>query len=225
MYVGRRMTANPVTATPETTYAQAYKLMNERGIRHLPVMSGGKLVGFVVEDDLLKAQPSSATTLSVFEISSLLENLLLRDIMSAPVYTVEEDCPLEEAAAIMLDKKISGMPVMRGEELVGIITDTDIFRTLVEVLGGNQEGLTFSVRLEDKPGALASVADAVARAGGNILSLVTFQVEAGRGELYVKQQGANQKLLEQYIAEDALAELVWIGKVEQYQPRMFGKKK
>ncbi len=226
MYVGRRMSINPVTATPETTYAQAYKLMNEHHIRHLPILSGGKLVGFVVEDDLLKAQPSSATTLSVFEISSLLENLQLRDIMSSPVYAVEEDCPLEEAAAIMLDKKISGMPVMRGEELVGIITDSDVLRTLMEVMGGDQEGLTFSVRLQDKPGALASVTDAVAKAGGNIISLVTFRPDQrGGGEIYIKQQGANQKLLEEIIANDALADMLWIGKVEQYQPRLYGKKK
>ena len=179
-----------------------------------------------MEGDLLKASPSSATTLSVFEISSLLDNLKLREFMSSPVYTVEENCPLEEAAAIMIARKITGLPVMRGEELVGIITETDIFRSLVEVMGGNREGLTFSVRLEDKPGALASVTEAVAKAGGNILSLVTFLPDQrGGGEIYIKQVGADQKLLEQYLAEDAMANLLWTGKVEQYQPRLFGKKR
>lgn len=226
MYVGRRMSINPISATPETTFSQAYKLMHDHNIRHLPVLDGGKLVGIVVESDLLKASPSSATTLSVFEISSLLDNLKLREFMSSPVYTVEENCPLEEAAAIMIAKKITGLPIMRGDELVGIITETDIFRTFVEVLGGNREGLTFSVRLEDKPGALASVTEAVAKAGGNILSLVTFLPDQrGGGEIYVKQEGADQKLLEQYIAEDAMADLLWIGKVEQYQPRLFGRKR
>ena len=226
MYVGRRMAINPVSATPETTFSQAYKLMHNHNIRHLPIMEGGKLVGIVVEGDLLKAQPSSATTLSVYEISSLLDNLKLREIMSAPVFAVEENCPLEEAAAILIKEKITGLPVMRGDELVGIITETDIFRSFVEVLGGNREGLTFSVRLEDKPGALAAVTEAVAKAGGNILSLVTFLPDQrGGGEIYIKQVGADRKLLEQYIAEDGMAVLLWLGQVEQYQPKLFGKKR
>lgn len=226
MYVGRRMSINPVSATPETTFSQAYKLMHDHKIRHLPILDSGKLVGIVVEGDLLKASPSSATTLSVFEISSLLDNLKLREFMSRPVFTVEENCPLEEAAAILIAEKITGLPVMRGETLVGMITETDIFRSFVEVLGGDREGQTFSVRLEDKPGALASVATAVAKAGGNILSLVTFLPDQrGGGEIYIKQVGADQKQLEQYLAEDAMANLLWIGKVEQYKPRMFGKKR
>jgi acetoin utilization protein AcuB len=226
MYVGRRMTPNPVTASPDTTYTRAYQLMHENGIRHLPIMENGRLVGIVVENDLLKAQPSSATTLSVYEISSLLDNLKLRDIMSSPVYTVEDNCPLEEAAAILIDKKITGLPVMRGDELVGIITEVDIFRSFVEVLGGTREGLTFVVRLEDKPGALASVADAVAKAGGNILSLVTFGPDQrGGGEIYIKQVGADREQIEKLISDEALADLLWIGKTEQQKPRLFGKKK
>ena len=96
MYVGRRMTPNPITATPETTHAQAFKLMQDNGVRHLPILDKGKLVGIVVESDLLKAEPSAATTLSVYEIHSLLAKLKLKEIMVKPVYTVEEICRDEQ---------------------------------------------------------------------------------------------------------------------------------
>lgn len=226
MYVGRRMTLNPITASPETTHAQAYKLMRDHDIRHLPVMDHDKLVGFVVEEDLLRTQPSAATTLSIYEVYSLLDKLMLKEIMVSPVYTVEENCPLEEAARIMQEKKISGLPVMRGDRLMGIITEMDIFRAFIEVLGGSEKGLAFSVKLEDRPGALATVARAVAEAGGNIISLVTFQAgERGTGEVYIKEAGADPEKLEALIREEAHADLLQIGPVRRVEPTTFGRQK
>lgn len=222
MYVGRRMTANPVTVTPDTTHTQATTLMREKQIRRLPVVEDGKLVGIIVEKDLLSTQPSPATTLSIYEIYSLLDKLTVRSIMSSPVFTVLEQCPLEEAASIMLEKRIGCLPVMRDNKLVGIITETDIFRALVEVLGGGQEGATFSVALENKPGALASVANAVAKAGGNIVSLVTYNRDEKAGELYVKEQGADPEQLARLIREEAHADLVDLNQTKVYQPRVFG---
>ncbi len=226
MYVGRRMTFNPITVTPETTHSQAMRLLREHNIRRLPVLEKDRLVGIVVEKDLLSTQPSPATTLSIYEIYSLLDKLTLRNVMTSPVITVEENCPLEEAARIMVEHKIGCLPVMRGERLMGIITETDIFRSFVEVLGGDEEGLAFSVRLEDKPGALASVTRAVAQAGGNILSLVTFRPEeSGRGEVYVKERGADQEMLERLLQEEAHVDLLSIGPIRRYQPTRFGREK
>ncbi len=225
MYVGQRMTLNPITASPETTHSQAYKLMRDHDIRHLPVVDRDKLVGFVVEEDLLRAQPSAATTLSIYEVYSLLDKLKLKEIMISPVYTVEENCPMEEAARIMQEYKISGLPVMRGERLMGIITEMDIFRAFIEVLGGSEQGLAFSVKLEDKPGALATVTRAVAAAGGNIISLVTFRAgERGTGEIYIKEKGADQEKLEELIREEAHADLLTIGPAHRVEPATFGKK-
>ncbi len=223
MYVGRRMTRNPITATPETSHSEAMKLLREYRIRRLPILDDGKLVGIVVEKDLLSAQPSPATTLSIYEIYSLLDQLTMKSIMAKPVYTVEESCPLEEAARIMVEKKIGCLPVMRGEELVGIITETDIFRALVEILGDEEVGLAFSIRLEDKPGALAAVTQAIADAGGNIVSLVTFRgADSATREIYIKERGANREKLEQLITDETQAELLEIGPVTRYEPRVFG---
>ncbi len=226
MYVGRRMTLNPITATPDTTHSQAFKLLREHDIRHLPILDGDKLVGIVTDKDLLRAEPSPATTLSVYEIYTLLDSLKLKSIMVTPVVTVEENCPLEEAARILLEYKITGLPVMRGDRLMGIITEMDIFRTFVEILGGDEKGLAFSVRLEDKPGALATVTRAVAQAGGNIISLVTFRPTAqGTGEIYIKEEGADRETLERLIEDEAQADLLEIGPVKRYEPRLFGGKK
>jgi acetoin utilization protein AcuB len=227
MYVGRRMTPNPITATPDTSHAQAFKIMRDHGVRHLPVMDHNKLVGIVVEQDLLRAEPSSATTLSIHEIYSLLDQLKLRDIMVRPVITVGKDCPLEEAARILRQYRITGLPVMRDGALVGIITEMDIFDAFIEVLGGEEEGLVFTVKLEDKPGALATVTRAVAAAGGNIISLVTFQsTEEGSGEVYIKlDPGADQEQLETLIREEAAADLLSIAPITQYEPALFGQKK
>src|SRR5512147_1058007 len=124
MFVRSYMTRNPITVSPDANFPQAISLVRKHKIRHLPVLENDRLVGIVVEKDLLSNQPSPATTLSVYEIYSLLETLRVRQIMSRPVITVEGDCPVEEAARIMLENKISCLPVMEGEKLIGIITET-----------------------------------------------------------------------------------------------------
>jgi acetoin utilization protein AcuB len=227
MFVGRRMTLSPITAHPDMTHPQALDLMRKNNIRHLPILENGKLVGIVVESDLLSSRPSPATTLSVFEIYALLDSLKLRQIMSTPVYAVAENCPLEDAARIMIEKKIEGLPVVRGEEVVGIITEVDIFRAFVDALGGGEQGLALTVRLQDKPGALASVAAAIAKAGGNILNLVPFRDPANTqsAEMYIKEIGADQALLEKYIEEEADADLVMVRPARHTEALVFGKQK
>ena len=145
MFVKNFMTYNPVVISPDDNFPQAMNVIRKRKIRHLPVIERDKLVGIVVEKDLLSNQPSPATTLSLYEIYSLLETLRIRQIMSRPVITVAGDCPLEEAARIMVENKISCLPVMEGDKLVGIITETDVFKVLVEVLGGKEDGVRLTL--------------------------------------------------------------------------------
>lgn len=193
MLVKDHMAQNPITATPETTHKQAAELMREHGIHHLPVVDrDGKLVGIVAEEDLLAAQPSPATTLSIYEIHGLLSKLQIKEIMSRPVETTTPDCPLEEAARLMLSKDVGCLPVMQGNALVGIITDTDIFEALVTLLGGGREGARFTLHLPDKPGMLAQVAQTVAEAGGNIVSVTSWHSkEDGKAYITIKEQGAS----------------------------------
>lgn len=176
MLVKDRMTSDPVTVTPDTSFPEALRIIKERGIRHLPVVDEQrKLIGVVARTDLLHASPSMAVPSNVFEMSYLLANLHLREVMSSPPITVLEDAPLEEAARVMVEKKIGCLPVMRDETLVGMITETDIFETFVEVLGGREASLRVTVLVPDVRGELARVAGVIARLGGNVCSVARFE--------------------------------------------------
>jgi acetoin utilization protein AcuB len=191
MLVKDRMTTQLITVQPETTHKQASELMKEHDIHHLPVVDKqGHLVGMVVEEDLLAAQPSPATTLSIYEIHGLLSKLQVRQIMTHPVYTTTPDCPLEEAARLMIDQGIGSLPVVENDRIVGIITDTDIFEALVSLLGGGQSGARFTLQVADQPGGLAKVAQAVANAGGNVVG-VTVWYREGKAYITIKEHGAN----------------------------------
>ena len=175
MLVKDRMTADPVTITTSTSFPDAYRIMREKRIRHLPVLDEkGKLVGVVARADLLHASPSSATTLSVFEINYLLANLQVGEVMSSPPLTVSEDAPLEEAAKAMVKNKIGCLPVVRDGLLVGMLTETDVFETFVEILGGEEASLRVTVRVPDVQGVLARLAGVIAKQGGNICSVARF---------------------------------------------------
>ncbi len=178
MLVKDRMTPNPVTITPDTSFPDAFRIIREKRIRHLPVVDKkGKLVGIVTRTDLLHASPSAATTLSVFEINYLLANLHIQEVMSSPPITVSEDAPIEEAAQVMVKKKIGCLPVMHNGVLVGMITETDIFETFVEILGGGEATLRVTVRVPDVRGELARLAGVIAQLGGNICSVARFESE------------------------------------------------
>ena len=175
MLVGTRMTHNPVTVRENTSMYDALKIMRENNVRRLPVLNGdGKLVGMVSEKDLLYASPSPATSLSVWEISYLTSKISVKELMSTQLVTICEDCPLEEAARLMVDNKIGGLPVMRGDQLVGIITETDLFKIFLELLGARAQGTRFSLVVPERKGMLADMSKLIADLGGNIVALGTF---------------------------------------------------
>ncbi|MEZ4868477.1 MAG: CBS domain-containing protein [Caldilineaceae bacterium] len=140
MKVKDHMTAPAVTMTRATPFQEAVKVMRERKIRRVPIVDdAGKLVGIVSERDLLHAEPSPATSLSVWELNYLLWKLTLADVMTKKVLTVTPETPLQDAAELMVDKKIGGLPVVDKEHhVVGIITETDIFRAFVHLLRAEQ---------------------------------------------------------------------------------------
>ena len=196
MLVRDRMTPNPVVVTPDTTFPTAFRTMRDNGIRHLPVMDGDKLTGVVARTDLLHASPSVATTLSVFEINYLLANLHVREVMSSPPVTVSEDAPLEEAARVMVDRKIGCLPVMRDGRLVGLLTETDIFRVFVEILGGEEASLRVTVRVRDVRGELARLAGLIAGLGGHICSVARFRgKDPAHCYLTLRLEGVEEEIL------------------------------
>ena len=140
MFVANRMTKNPVTIAPDASLDDAFMAMKKGHFRRLPVVEDGKLVGFFSDKDLMRVAPSPATTLSRYEEKSLLDKLKVAEIMNKDVISVGEDATIEEAALIMYDKKIGGLPVISAVgAVVGVITETDIFKTFVV----NATGLNF----------------------------------------------------------------------------------
>ena len=197
MLVKDRMTANPVSVTPGTVVSEALSTMRQNNVRRMPVLDRkGRLVGIISEKDLLYASPSPATSLNVYEIGYLLSKLKIKEIMSKDVITVTEDAPLEEAARIMVDNHVSGLPVMQGDNVVGIITETDIFKTLLEMMGARDAGIRITLQVEDKPGTLRDIAGAITSSGGDIVTLGTFyNASGGHGTLVVKVNGVDKEVL------------------------------
>ncbi len=178
MLVKDRMTKHPLTIRADATISQTHHYMQEQGIRHLPVVDkSGRMIGLVAEDDLLKAEPSSATSLSVWEIHSLLDRITVGQAMVRDVITTTEDVPIEEAAHLMLDNKIGCLPVIRDDKLVGIITESDLFRTFMELFSARQKGLRITLEVPDREGELAKLAQAIADQGGYIAACGTFMAE------------------------------------------------
>jgi len=178
MLVKDRMTSNPVTITPHTSFPEALRIIREKRSRHLPVVDvQGNLIGIVAQTDLLHASPPIAIPSNVFEMSYLLANLHVREVMSSPPITVAKDAPLEEAARVMVEKKIGCLPVMQEGALVGMITETDMFEAFVEVLGGREASLRVTVLVPHVRGELARLAGVIARLGGNICSVAHFDSE------------------------------------------------
>lgn len=201
MLVRECMTRNPITITPETPVPVALRLMRERKVRRLPVLdSHSNLVGIVSDKDLLYASPSPATTLAVWEIPDLLAKIKVEQVMTRHVITVDSDTPLEQAARIMADRRIGGLPVMGGGALVGIITETDLFKVLLELLGGRRSGVRVTVSLPDAKGTIAKITNAIFGVGGDIVGMGVSEVKGTAGvqwqATFKVQDVAREKLVE-----------------------------
>jgi len=177
MLVREWMTPKPQTVSAETPVMEAMQRLREGGYRRLPVTRDGKLIGIVTDRDLKEATPSKATTLSVYELNYLLSKLTVKDVMKAPVITVRADEPIEHAALLMEEHRISGLPVVEGGALTGILTITDLTRAFVSFLGMREGGTRVTVDLPDEPGVLATVAQA--GPPSNIIAAVTTGVKEG----------------------------------------------
>jgi acetoin utilization protein AcuB len=177
MLVGERM-SHPVTSIPpDMPIVDALNLMKREHIRRTPVIKDGKLVGIISDKDLLNASPSPTQAMSVWEMNYLLSKIIVKDVMTRKVLTIAEDTPIEEAARIMADNKIGGLPVMHGERVVGIITETDLFKVLLEMMGARETGVRVTVVIHEEPGQLARLTQAVAAAGGNFVAFGQYAGE------------------------------------------------
>jgi len=202
MFVKQRMSHPVITAFPDTSLKEALDIMQKEQIRRLPIVDRqGKMLGIVSERVLLKAYPSNATTLDVWEIKDKIREIKIEEFMTREVTTVSEDTPLEEAARMMIDQDISGMPVMDGDKLVGFITVEDIFKLFLEVLGAREPGVRISALIPRSPGAVYKVTKAIFESGGDIRALGIFQgTSTDTGEIFFKVDGVEKEKLIQSIS-------------------------
>lgn len=175
MLIYQRMTENPVTATPEMNVTVAKNLMKQQKIHRLPVLDENKkLVGVLSEKDILLATPSPVSTLSTYELNFLMEKITVKKIMTKNPVTIDKNATIEEAARVMNDHYISCLPVMDGEKLVGIVSKTDLFKTMLEMLGSRTYGTRIEILVDNKPGVVANISNAFLKAGLNIITFTVF---------------------------------------------------
>ena len=182
MLVKDKMTTNLSVVTPDIRVSEALKMMKDGRFRRLPVVQGGKLVGIVTDKELRDATPSKATSLSVHELNYLLDKTTVGDAMHKHPLTVQEDDLLETAALMMRNNKVGALPVMKGKMLVGIITESDIFDTFLDMMGIRGPGRRLQLTLPDVAGSLADVTRIISEYACNICNIVY----PGEGELIVR---------------------------------------
>ncbi len=201
MLVAERMSHPVLTINPDMPIQDALNFMRKEHIQRLPVVDKrGRLVGIITEEDLLHASPSDVSSLSVYELTYLLSKITVDEIMTREVITIEGDTPIEEAARIMADTKIGGLPVMREGQVVGIITETDLFKIFLELLGAREPGVRLSALVPNIPGELAQLTSAIFNAGGNIMALGTALGQSSENrELIVKVAGVTDQELKEAI--------------------------
>lgn len=188
MFVAERMTKHPVTMSSDATVGEVDRMMKKNKFHRMIIVDDDKLVGYLSDRDVMRVAPSPATSLSKFEIRSLLDKLKVRDIMQKKVITVSEDATIEEAALIMYNNKVGGLPVISEVgAVVGIITATDILKTFVNVMGLPQGGKTrITLQVDNKVGVMADITKIFADNGINIDSMITCNQDNKSYEIVVR---------------------------------------
>jgi acetoin utilization protein AcuB len=179
------MNPDVITVDADDSMLDATKILKENNIRHLPVLEKGKLVGIITDRDLKRASPSDATSLEAHELLYLVANIKVREIMTRNPITVAYNFTIEEAAQILLEAKISGMPVIdKNGDVIGTITQTDLFKVLISLTGVGKKGVQFAFLLEDRPGSIREVTDIIRSYGGRMASILSSYEKAPEGHRY-----------------------------------------
>lgn len=189
MLVREWMTADPIVMDENTSIMKATQLMKEHKIHRIPIVKNGRLVGIVSDRDIKEAAPSKATSLDVHELYYLLSEIKVKDIMTKDPITLRPNDSVERAAVIMLENTISGLPVVDDEgKVVGMITQTDIFKVMISITGIHRGPIQVAIDVEDKEGILTEVLEVIKRYRTRIVSVLTSEdnVQPGRKEVYVR---------------------------------------
>ncbi len=190
MLIRNWMTSSVISVKEDASMLKVSKLMKEHGIKRVPVVDDeNKLIGIVSDRDIKEASPSKATTLDIHELSYLLSELKIKDIMTKDPVAVSPMDTIEQVALIMLEKKLTGLPVVDWEhKLVGIITEADIFKIFTEISGVKLGGIQFALELSEEPGTLPPVLDLIRENGGRLISVLTggYKNEGTMRDVYIR---------------------------------------
>jgi len=199
MLVMNWMSKTVITMDINDSMQDAMKSLKENDINMLPVMEKGKLVGVLTDRDIKRSSASDATTLEVHELLYIVSRIKVKDIMTKDPVTVPFDYTIEETAEVLLDKNISGVPVMDKKKVVGAITQTDIFRALISLTGVGKRGIQFAFQVEDRPGSIKEVTDIIRKHGGRMVSILSSyeHVPEGYRKVYIRDYGIERKELKQ----------------------------
>jgi acetoin utilization protein AcuB len=173
MFVGRRMTRNLITVTPDTSILKVKNILKEYNIDQVPVVEGKKLVGIITDKDIRDNSASPASTLSVHELNYLLSEMKAREIMTKKLYTVSPGTTIEEATKLINEKRVNSLPVVVGDELVGIITTCDLLNVLLDFMGMDTPSSRIELTLSGDMGDIAKIAGIINKLGLTIISIVS----------------------------------------------------
>ncbi|HOJ88726.1 MAG TPA: CBS domain-containing protein [Pseudothermotoga sp.] len=201
MFVKDVMTIQVVTVSPEASFSEAMEIIRQKGIRRLPVVKDQRVVGIITEKDLLSASPSQATTLDVWELTTLLSKLKVKQIMRKDVVHVHPNTPIEDAAKIMSDKKIGSLVVLEEERLVGIITESDIFKVFINMLGAREKGIRYVFRVQNVPGILSKILYLMYQCGGDLISVTTYEKSQEEYSVVIKVRDLKRQDFERKFLE------------------------
>ena len=203
MPVQNWMTTDVVSVGPDTSLLKVGKLMKDHHIRRIPVVDdNGQVVGIISDRDVRDASPSKATTLDMYEMHYLLAELKAKNIMTAKPITVKPTDTVEQAALIMLDNKVGGLPVVDDNgKLVGIISDHDVFKALVDITGARMGGLQFAIELPDQPGTARPLFDLLRAHNARMLSVLTVSNADGNRQLFIRVRDLENSKAEQELMD------------------------
>ncbi len=204
MFVKDWMTPDPIVVSPETPIIEAQKIMRDNKVRRLPVVRGGRLVGMVTYRDLIEASPSEATTLSIHELNYLLSKLTVKDVMAKDLVTVGPNDTAEQAALFGAEKGVGGLPVVHKGKLIGIATETDIFRAYITILGAREDLQRISLQDVDvQKGTLREISRTVEDAGGVMVSIFSVPQKASDLRMVVMRfKGNDARAVESALKEE-----------------------
>jgi acetoin utilization protein AcuB len=202
MLVQDWMSSKVITVDDDASIMKASNLMKQNGIQHLPVLKEERLIGIISDRDLKEAQPSQATSLDIYELYYLLDEVKVNSVIPPNLFTITLEETVEKAAAIMLKHNISALPVVNPEGgLAGIIAKGDVFRAFVSISGIQQAALQIGFQLEDQPGSIGEVTSVIRTHGGRVVSILTDYERAAEGFRFVyiraREVGNEQALLEE----------------------------